>query len=268
MRSVRSVWMIFFVLVSILTGIGCSEFSITPRLDNSSDTQDLSPAHPDPEIMAIALWMSRELAAPQHLYDRIKAELDLIRGKFSDSLPAVKLTFQQPWEPGRLIIGLEEKAYDRFTREEYYEWDLLNGQFNLTDIDPYVPTFRMLKLTFAEGLNPEVLADYYSTLPGVRFAVPNRFMGEIPMLLPASAPDGRILYFFRNAWGDCPSGCLYSEYWVFAVVRGRVVFDGYFADKEMLHNDLRSVFDSTWTLYWQGAQPSIPADFPGFVVNN
>lgn len=87
------------------------------------------------------------------------------------------------------------------------------------------------------------------------------------MLLPAAPVDGRILYFFRNAWGDCPSGCLYSEFWVLTVLDGRVVYDGYYTDKLLMPADLRVAYTDAWEAYWQGRQASplfattIPSDF-------
>lgn len=29
----------------------------------------------------------------------------------------------------------------------------------------------------------------------------------------------RFLYFFRDAWGDCPSGCIVSKFYYFRTVR-------------------------------------------------
>ena len=119
-----------------------------------------------------------------------------------------------------------------------------------------MPAFKMLKLNFENPLNPEILAEAYQHLPGLRFVVPNRYMGESPMLLPAISDDGRLLYFFRNAWGDCPSGCLYAEFWVLTVINDRIVYDGYFSDKTMMPDDLLVAFETAWTRYWQGIEAS------------
>ncbi len=251
MRMVR----ICGLLMVVLTLAGCGELSVSPDLDNGDDP-DLTPSQPDPEALVMALWLSHELETPSGLYERIRSDLILIREEFRNSIPAVDLRFHEPWEPGKLILGFDHEYYQQISDGHYRAWDSLNALFNLARIDLSMPAFRMLKLEFADGLNPEILADAYQQLPGVRFAVPNRYMGERPMLLPAEATDGRLLYFFRNAWDDCPSGCLYSEYWVLTVLGGRVVYDGYFSDKTMMPDDLLAPYEAAWEHYWQGEKAS------------
>lgn len=251
MRMVRFLGL----LVVVLTLAGCGEFSLMPDLKGSGEPE-LSPTQPDPEALAMALWLSHELNAPSGLYERVRSDLILIREKFRDSLPGVDLKFHEPWEPGRLILGFDQNSYQQISDGQYRAWDSLNVLFNMAQIDLSMPAFKMLKLEFEDGLNPEILADAYQQLPGVRFAVPNRFMGERSMLLPAEATDGRLLYFFRNAWGDCPSGCLYSEYWVMTVLHGRVVYDGYYTDQSFMPDDLRIAFSTAWEFYWQGRSAS------------
>lgn len=251
MRMVR----ICGLLIVVLTLAGCGEFSLMPDL-NENGEPELIPTLPEPEALAIALWLSHELKAPPDLYERVRSDLSLIREKFRDSLPAVDLQFHQPWEPSRLIVGFDEDNYQQVSDGQYRAWDSLNALYSLARIDLSMPAFNMLKLKFDDDLNPEILADAYQQLPGVRFAVPNRYLGERPMLLPADATDGRLLYFFRNAWGDCPSGCLYSEYWVLTVLNGRVVNDGYYTDLALMPDDLRLAFSAAWEFYWQGRQSS------------
>lgn len=252
MRMVR----ICGLLIVVITLAGCGEFSLMPDLEGSGEPS-LTPTQPDAEALAIALWLSHELKAPTDLYERVRSDLLLIRDEFRDSIPAVDLKFHVPWEPGRLILGFDQDYYQTISDGHYDAWDSLNALYNMVRIDLSMPAFNMLKLKFDDELNPEILAAAYQQLPGVRFVVPNRYMGEQPMLLPAASVDGRLLYFFRNAWGDCPSGCLYSEYWVLTVIDGRVVYDGYFTDKTMMPDDLLVAFDAAWTGYWQGAEASV-----------
>lgn len=251
MRMVRFLGL----LTVVFTLAGCGEFSLVPDLKGSGEPE-LTPTQPDPEALAIALWLSHELKAPTDLYERVRSDLLLVREKFRDSLPAVDLKFHEPWEPSRLILGFDQNNYQQISDGQYRAWDSLNALYTLVRIDLSMPAFKMLKLEFEDGLNPEILADAYQQLPGVRFAVPNRYLGERSMLLPAKASDGRLLYFFRNAWGDCPSGCLYSEYWVLTVLNGRVIYDGYYTDQALMPDDLRITFSTAWEFYWQGRQAS------------
>lgn len=248
MRIVR----VLGLLIVVLVLAGCGELSLAPDL-GGGDGPDLISGQPNPEAFAVALWLSRELKAPTDLYERVLSDLTLIRDKFRDSIPAVDLQFHEPWEPGRLILGFDHENYQLVSDGGYFAWDSLNALFNLAQVDLSMSAFSIAKLDFDDELNPEFLAEAYRRLPGVRFAVPNRYMGERPMLVPARANDGRLLYFFRNAWDDCPSGCLYSEYWVLTIIDGRIVYDGYFSDKTMMPDDLVEAFEPAWSYYWQGS---------------
>ncbi len=232
----------------VLTLAGCGgDISFSPLVDLDSDPV-LIPAQPDREALAIALWLSGELTAPPELYERIRTDLRIVRKDQRDTVPAVDLKFFEPWEPGRLVIGFDAWTYQLISGGLYQEWDSLNRHYSVDRVDLSMPTFNMLKLKFTDPLNPEVLAEAYEKLPGVRFAVPNWYLGDRSMLLP-SHPDSRVLYFFRNAWGDCPSGCLYSEYWVYAVISGNVVYDGFFAEISSMPHDLRAGLAAAWDNY-------------------
>ncbi len=240
------VWLPAIVLM--LAGCG-GDLSFSPLVNSDSDSGPvLIPAQPDQEALAIALWLSGELTAPPELYERIRSDLRIVRKNQRETVPAVDLKFFEPWEPGRLVIGFDAWSYQLASEGLYQEWDSLNRHYSVDRVDLSMPSFNMLKLQFADPLNPEVLAEAYAKLPGVRFAVPNWYMGDQSMLLPSN-PDRRILYFFRNAWGDCPSGCINSEYWVYAVFSGNVVYDGFFPDKSSMPNDLQVALAAAWDDY-------------------
>jgi hypothetical protein len=69
-------------------------------------------------------------------------------------------------------------------------------------------------LSFEGRLHPERLAELYMKIPSVVSAGPNHFFGDWSNVYPWFIDDG-LSYLFREAWGDCPSGCMYSCYWYF-----------------------------------------------------
>jgi len=234
--------------VMVVTLAGCGRDGLVSPSFDLDDAPQLAPTQPEREAYNITLWLSRQLTAPPALYERIRSDLRIIRESQRDLVPEVELRFHEPWEPGRLVVGFDDWTYELISSERYHGWDSLNLLNNVERVDLSAPAFHILKIQFADPLNPERLAESYAQLPGVRFAVPNYYLGDQPMLLPAE-PDQRLVYFFRNAWGDCTAGCLYSEYWVYTVISGRVVFDGYYADTALMPDDLQTGLAAAWDAY-------------------
>jgi hypothetical protein len=65
-------------------------------------------------------------------------------------------------------------------------------------------------------------------LPGVEVTSPNFIAGDWSNVYARQTQDG-LTYLFRKGWGDCPSGCIYSEYWYFSFDGDQPVFVGHWA---------------------------------------
>jgi len=61
----------------------------------------------------------------------------------------------------------------------------------------------------------------YARLEGVRHVEPNFALGD-GSDIDAAWADGMWYLVFHEAWGDCPSGCLYSELHFFVERDGEV----------------------------------------------
>ncbi len=74
---------------------------------------------------------------------------------------------------------------------------------------------------FGPVLNLPPAAAAYSGLDGISYAEPDTYAGDGPDIDAARA-DGDWYLIFRNAWGDCPSGCINEQLSFFVVSRGTV----------------------------------------------
>lgn len=181
------------------------------------------------ELMAICL--SGELIAPDSLYQQIVSDLEAIRSQFGDSIEMVNnIKFSPPWAPSCLLINFDDSTGEKILQGEYDAWDELNLMYKVTQIKtrPVIPGFGCFVTLYFEGrFNPCHQADQYRVLPGVMFAEPNGIEGDGSNVYTRQI-EGAITYLFRFAYGDCPSGCIVSEFWYFVVNQGEPEYLGYF----------------------------------------
>ena len=85
-----------------------------------------------------------------------------------------------------------------------------HGGFAFLDVDERVD---VVEATFA-----------YFTIDGVDYARPEWMVGGSPDV-DAAKVQGTWHFVFRNAWGDCPAGCIYSELSFFIIANGEVHAD-------------------------------------------
>jgi hypothetical protein len=187
-------------------------------------------AHEEAEL--ISLCLSGELEAPEKLSQRVLNELAAIRSTYSDEFePITGLVFTAPWLVSCLIVGFDSSSAAQVARGEYHAWDDLNRRYHVSRIDTHAIKFRAVTLYFELVLHPRRLAERYRILPGVSYAEPNGLIGDFPNVYPRKA-NGHMTYLFRYAQGDCPSGCIYSEYWYFVFSGNLPVFVGHWIPYE------------------------------------
>lgn len=225
MRSyVKNIILLFCFL--ILIPCGCKDALLDQDFEPSSE--DIGEA----EIMALCL--SGEITAPEDLVDQILDDLLYIRNNFGgNSNPIDSIRFHPPWVPGCIIIGFDDSTAQKIIRGEYDAWDTLNEEYPVFEIDTnFIPGFSYIVVLFFEDtLNSRRLSELYEDLPGVRYSGPNHYGGDGPNVYPRIEGDG-ITYLFRDAWGDCPAGCIVNEYWYFGSSRGHPVFIGHWAPQD------------------------------------
>ena len=201
---------------------GCDSDPVTRSSGSALPDLSVTPME-NAEAELAALWLSGEIVAPTSLYERIRDDLAMIRAEWGDSVPETEVTFRMWWEPSILEAGFSGPTFDSIMDSTYHAWDSLNEFYRLTDYSSSFSPF--VRLSFEGRLNALRLVDIYKGLPGMFWVANSEYVGDWPVMLPVK--DRRTMkYFFRNAWGDCPSGCLYSDVFYFTVVDDSVDYVG------------------------------------------
>ena len=133
--------------------------------------------------------------------------------------------------PSMLILGLEppllkrvQGMFDRAAevvtlRTGDPGMDALNAELGLRGAK-FLESLGVI-FCFGPELNVVAAAAVYSTLDGVRYAEPETRLGDGPDLA-AARENGDWYLVFRNAWGDCPSGCINEQFSFFVSAGGSV----------------------------------------------
>ena len=226
----KSCWVVLlFILLCVTlscsgpTGIENGKVEPTP-----SDTP-----REDGEAELIALCLSGDLIAPESLYEKVKCELLAIRSIFGDDFEVLnRIEFRPPWVAGCLIVGFNDTTAEMVLEGEYHAWDELNEKYRLTEIDTDLIDWLNVAVLYFQGrLHPCRLAELYDTLPGVVGAGANAWGGDCPNIYARQTEDC-ITYLFRDAWEDCPCGCIYNEFWYFAFENDQPVLIGHWASND------------------------------------
>lgn len=173
----------------------------------------------DAEILALV--SSGRLLAPPDLVEHIAADLAAIRSEY----PHMKtIRARPPWVIGEVLVRLTNWAWEAYLAGAYDGLDDLNEQYGPVDVSVCISRQHLLRLEFGKAYNPRVLSYVYDRAEGVEYAQPNHLFGDGPGLTLGYHCRHCLgeTYVFREAWGDCPSGCIYEHVWVFRVDDGRV----------------------------------------------
>ena len=210
---------VLFLPLLLLMPTGCSDTSTNPHA---------APRNREAESMA--LYVSRELVAPQDLYEELLASLAFVRETWKDSIPDLDgIFFVPPWVPGQLLIQLTEEAEERYREGTYTDLDSLHTEFRLDSCS--MGYSGSLRCVFKGLLHPERLAEAYKTVSSVVYAEPNGILFNTFNVYPWVLDTGRT-FLFRNGWGDCPSGCIFNRYSYFKEIDGAWEWIGTFVHRE------------------------------------
>jgi len=220
MMRFSTVLVTLFAVASL--GIACSDDPAVPG-GPAPDPLDQTPRN-DSEAEAIALGFSGELVAPQDLYEEVHQGLARVRLWHSNAIPELEQIHYRPcWTPGELYGTLTEEATDEYQAGTFTEWNALNTELRVQQIETRTYSFDPEQIRFHlyfEGrLHPERLAEMYEALASVEEASNGVICFDGSALYPRII-DGGISYLFRRGYGDCVAGCAYSEFWYFKVFDG------------------------------------------------
>lgn len=180
----------------------------------------------DFEAETAAYSLSGTRLAPKYLFDKIYTELELIRSQH-DSVQGVRVEYIPFYPTSQLLALFDPVVTDSIRAGTYHAWDSLN---DLCRLDTFYFEWKdYMILKFEGNQNPSALYDLYEDLPGLQGV--GRFPRGVdsPQLL-LKMEGQEIKYFFREAWGDCPAGCMYSRFNYLTISQGTATFHGSFDD--------------------------------------
>ena len=166
------------------------------------------------------------------LSDEIARVLGIIRSTWPEM---VEVNARPRWEPGTLILRLEPslfKAVSLGLPEEdgvsapfctgRPEFDALNAAVGLRGVEIFPLKYVLaVEIRFDPREHVYSAGASYEKIEGVIYARPNSMLGDgsdIEVLWS----EGKWYAVFRRAWGDCPSGCIFSELHFFVEHQGEV----------------------------------------------
>jgi len=205
---------LFILIVLAAVGLFCACDEDVARYDDGDPI--FNPPAGNEEAALMALWYGAELYIDETLFNRFKAALHEMRNKFEDSIEHVNISFMYPVSKESFAVHLTEEAVEQYRNGDYHAWDSLNKVFEVYEIDTlfYFGIFKSAYLHYNRLANPLIVKDMYAGLNGVEFTEPNGLVGDWPCTYPWIFDD-KVTFLVRHAYGDCPSGCIYSEYYYF-----------------------------------------------------
>ena len=160
--------------------------------------------------------------------------LDRILARIRMTWPDMAAVTARPlWQPGRLILhsdpslggkvlrGLGERGALAPFCTGYPEFDALSRAVGLRAIATFSHLPDMFVMEFDSDFDVPGVAARYESLDGMITASPDVPTGDGPGI-QVSRSNGEWFLVFRQAWGDCPSGCMYSEIHFFVADERRV----------------------------------------------
>lgn len=175
----------------------------------------------DLEAETAAYFLSGTRLAPTYLFDKIQEELGFIRSQH-DTVTGVSVGYWPSTLPSCLLLRFDSVVTESIRSGEYHSWDSLN---DLCNLDTFSISYGYISMQFEGFQNPVALFDIYKSLPDLWHISTNGLMGDGPGLF-LSKEGENIKYFFREAWGDCPAGCIYSRFSFFTVSDSMATFHG------------------------------------------
>ena len=174
-------------------------------------------------------------AADLPVHDAVRREeLESVLARIRITWPdRAAITARSPWEPGTLILDLEPALGKAIMAAlaargasapfctAHAGFDILNRDVGLRAITAYPNLPNLVRIQFDPDRDVPGVGARYAALDGVVAAMPDAHMGDGPGIQALHA-NGDWFLVFRNAWGDCPSGCLFSELHFFVADENRV----------------------------------------------
>ncbi|HEX5132782.1 MAG TPA: hypothetical protein VFX92_09875 [Candidatus Krumholzibacteria bacterium] len=248
--------------LALVASCGDEDRATNPPPPQDQSTIDDTPRE-NREAEVAALWMAGELFAPGKLYEELRDDLSAIRDEYLDSIPETAIQFFPPWVVTQLIILPDNATWDKIRGGEPNPVDSLNVIFHATGLDTLRFSWLWGLISYEGRLHPQRLAEIYAAQPGVIVAEPNGYGGDWDNMYPWKH-DGHMTYLFRSGYGDCPAGCIFSDFWYFRRVDGHTEYVGaYSTENDPMAPDWWDEAKTAYDRFWEGGA-SLPREAEAF----
>ena len=210
--------------LSVVQGLGAGERMASPSVqqpDEITDAQVLA----DRILQRQGTGLLLETVHRDQLIREIGQVLIQVRTAYPE---LADVSPRLDYRPGMLLVGLVPAllAGTMLAEREngvptgFAKFDALNALLGLQHAQVFRRT-GVAALHFGKPVNLEAATRAYLKIPGVQFAQPDAQLGDGPDMAVSSA-RGTWHVAVREAWGDCPSGCIHEELSFFTVHDGTV----------------------------------------------
>jgi hypothetical protein len=212
---------------------------------------DPTPVNEASEFELMALCVSGELFPPYDLTEIFQDDITDIRSlafdeeSFSDPVPQTDISFSPPWAPGKIGIYFDDETQGVVVLGKYNTWDKLNVKYHAGKINIHTRLSVSATIEFNDkAVHPERIAEEYNDLAGSELAFASHSIGDGSNIYPyiPGYQDAQITseelnektryYLFRKGDGDCPSGCIINDYWLFSAGADGIKYMGYYNPDE------------------------------------
>ncbi len=204
------------------TGPGLPPVDCSDYVGQVSPEQVAMSPRDDEEAEVLAIEASGEAMAPPALYERVVADLAIIR---KDAAELADVLASPSWNLSELLVSLDDAATVAVERGTYQGWDCPNALYGVTEVEPW-GLDGTYHVRFDARVNPLMVEADYLVLDGVLAVEPGLGDGDGNDVCMSSSGDV-FTYIFDRGRGDCPAGCTEHLYTGFTVdARGSLVMLG------------------------------------------
>ncbi len=204
---------------------------VGPAASAQPDVRDATSRDAGALALRILQFEDSDLLADGLHPDRLECEIENVLGLIRDRHPAMAGITVRPPVAG-ILLRIEGSLRDGIAEgwagmgagsvfpTGNAEFDDLSAGLGVQTTE-FWPALDTIVLHFAELADPRAAMEAYLAIAGVADAELDRLLTD-GSDIALSTRDGFWNVVMRNAWGDCPAGCMHDERHFFTVTNGHV----------------------------------------------
>lgn len=188
----------------------------------------------DVNLELLSVEMSGGLTASQETYDRVIWDIGRIRGRFPET---AGIPYNGTLDGHQLYLAIDDATAAAIDAGTYSVWDCLNDYYELESVSRRSSPIGEFATLSLEGIyNTFHLVPLYEQLPGVIYAsgLSGGFHRGRTICGLVDSSSTHHYFIVVDAFGDCPSGCIYRDvrYFTSSGTRASPRFRGRWANFE------------------------------------